>query len=162
MKSILKLYTNERIDRNKAIGFTILFIVFIISLSCYFFTNTKTRKVLFFQHRDTGVLQVESRYLPKLKKNEGIKLFVDELLLGPMSDRSLPLFPRNTKSISTVLSGKTLYVNLSSEALNVLSAASANKVGSELFRKNVFRNFRNIAIIHIYIEGSSIYENQFF
>ncbi|HPY52872.1 MAG TPA: GerMN domain-containing protein, partial [Treponemataceae bacterium] len=75
---------------------------------------------------------------------------------------SLPLFPRNTRSLSTALVGKTLYVNLSSEALNILDEASTNKKGAALFRKNVFRNLKNIDIIQIYIDGSSIYENEGF
>jgi len=79
-----------------------------------------------------------------------------------MADRSLPLFPRNTRSLSTALVGKTLYVNLSSEALNILDEASTNKEGAALFRKNIFRNVRKIDIIQIYIDGSSIYENEGF
>ena len=146
----------------KIVALIILASLCIISLSLFFIFNKKARFVFYFQHRDTGVLQVESRYLPKVKKGDRLNLLIDELLLGPMADRSLPLFPRNTRSLSTALVGKTLYVNLSSEALNILDEASTNKEGAALFRKNIFRNVRKIDIIQIYIDGSSIYENEGF
>ena len=150
------------IEKKKIVALIILASLCIISLSLFFIFNKKARFVFYFQHRDTGVLQVESRYLPKVKKGEKVDLLIDELLLGPMADRSLPLFPRNTRSLSTALVGKTLYVNLSSEALNILDEASTNKEGAALFRKNIFRNVRKIDIIQIYIDGSSIYENEGF
>jgi hypothetical protein len=46
--------------------------------------------------------------------------------------------------------------------LNILDEASTNKEGAALFRKNIFRNVRKIDIIQIYIDGSSIYENEGF
>lgn len=150
------------IEKKKIVALIILASLCIISLSLFFIFNKKARFVFYFQHRDTGVLQVESRYLPKVKKGDRLNLLIDELLLGPMADRSLPLFPRNTRSLSTALVGKTLYVNLSSEALNILDEASTNKEGVALFRKNIFRNVRKIDIIQIYIDGSSIYENEGF
>ncbi|HOQ93124.1 MAG TPA: GerMN domain-containing protein [Treponemataceae bacterium] len=150
------------IEKKKIVALIILASLCIISLSLFFIFNKKARFVFYFQHRDTGVLQVESRYLPKVKKGDRLNLLIDELLLGPMADRSLPLFPRNTRSLSTALVGKTLYVNLSSEALNILDEASTNKEGAALFRKNIFRNVRKIDIIQIYIDGSSIYENEGF
>jgi hypothetical protein len=150
------------IEKKKIVALIILASLCIISLSLFFIFNKKERFVFYFQHRDTGVLQVESRYLPRVKKGDRLNLLIDELLLGPMADRSLPLFPRNTRSLSTALVGKTLYVNLSSEALNILDEASTNKEGVALFRKNIFRNVRKIDIIQIYIDGSSIYENEGF
>lgn len=150
------------IEKKKITALIILAGLCIISLSLFFIFNKKERFVFYFQHRDTGILQVESRYLPKVKKGDRLNLLIDELLLGPMADRSLPLFPRNTRSLSTALVGKTLYVNLSSEALNILDEASTNKEGAALFRKNIFRNVRKIDIIQIYIDGSSIYENEGF
>jgi hypothetical protein len=150
------------IEKKKIVALIILASLCIISLSLFFIFNKKARFVFYFQHRDTGVLQVESRYLPKVKKGDRLNLLIDELLLGPMADRSLPLFPRHTRILSTALVGKTLYVNLSSEALNILDEASTNKEGAALFRKNIFRNVRKIDIIQIYIDGSSIYENEGF
>lgn len=151
-----------RFEKKTIIGLILLAVLAIFSLTLFFMFNTTKRVVFYFQHRDTGELQVESRYLPKVENNNRIYLLVDELLLGPVSDRSLPLFPRNTKSLSTVLVKKTLYVNLSSEAFHINEASSTNKIGVELFRKNIFRNFKNIDIIQIYIDGSLIYENEAF
>ena len=149
-------------ERKTILGIGFLLILFVLSLIFFLVFNTKQRFVLYFQHRDTGEIQVESRYLPKLEKEKRIGLLVDELLLGPVSDRSLPLFPRNTKSLNTVLVEKTLYVNLSEEAFRINEASSTNKIGAELFRNNIFRNFKNIDTIQIYIDGSLIYENEAF
>ncbi len=78
------------IEKKKIVALIILASLCIISLSLFFIFNKKARFVFYFQHRDTGVLQVESRYLPKVKKGEKVDLLIDELLLGPMADRSLP------------------------------------------------------------------------
>lgn len=151
-----------KLEKKTILGIGILLLCFVLSLTFFLVFNSKQRYVLYFQHRDSGDLQVESRYLPKLEKEKRIGLLVDEILLGPMSDRSLPLFPRNTKSLSRVLVDKTLYVNLSEEAFHINEASSTNKTGAELFRKNIFRNFKNIDTIQIYIDGSLIYENEAF
>lgn len=151
-----------KLEKKTILGIGILLLCFVLSLIFFLVFNTKQRYVLYFQHRDTGKNQVEARYLPKLEKEKRIGLLVDELLLGPVSDRSLPLFPRNTKSLNTVLIEKTLYVNLSSEAFHINQASSVNKTGAELFRNNIFRNFKNIDTIQIYIDGSLIYENEAF
>jgi hypothetical protein len=105
-------------------------------------------------------LYVEARFLPKVDAEASLRMFIDDMLLGPVGDRYRLLFPRGTKVLSYFVNDKTLYVTLSEEALYIDgNESSENKEGAEIFRKNVFRNFRNIDIINLYIGSRKIYEN---
>jgi hypothetical protein len=50
-------------------------------------------------------------------------------------------------------------VDLSAEALFPNERVSSSREGAEIFKKNIFRNFRNIDTINIYIEGRKIFDD---
>lgn len=146
-------------DGRSLILLFIIGVVVFLSLFVYFIQNDKDRYIVTFGHLNKEGLYQEMRFLPKVEKEEQLSLFIDDILLGPVGDRYKLLFPRGTSVISMSLTDEKLYVNLSEEALYSYgdNSSSENKEGAEIFRKNVFRNFRNIDIINLYIDGRKMY-----
>ncbi len=146
-------------DTKVRIVLFLLLVILGVSLFLWLNGSSKNRYVLRFEHMNEDGLYVESRFLPKVPKEDSLRLFIDDMLLGPVGDRYKALFPQGTRVTSFFVDGKSLYVTLSEEALYILgNESSQNKEGAEIFRKNVFRNFRNIDIINLYIDGRKMYE----
>ncbi|MCK9168905.1 MAG: GerMN domain-containing protein [Treponema sp.] len=115
-----------------------------------------------FESLDNGKVCMESRYLP-LKTVQGrVNMYVDELLLGPETDRFRPLFSAGTRTVSCFKRGGTLYVELSDTLLTEAGEASAIKTGIELFRKNILHNFENIHTVEVFVGGRPVYEGSLF
>ena len=62
-------------------------------------------------------LSIEKRFLKCGKADSKVRNFVDELLLGPISEHCIPVFHSGTKVISCFERNNVLYVNLSSDFL---------------------------------------------
>jgi hypothetical protein len=88
-----------------------------------------------------------------------VELYISELLLGPIGERYKLVYPRGTKLNTCFVQDKVLYVDLSAEALFTNEKVSTSRDGAEIFKKNIFRNFRNIDTINIYIDGRKIFDD---
>ncbi len=121
-------------------------------LSFSFHKNTK-HHVYYFKSYDSGKICSEVRYSDKKEMQEEIGFFVDEILLGPMTNRLKNLFVLGTKKDFCFLDGKTLYVGISKDALFAVDEKSSIRGSIDLLKKNIKRNFRNIRKIYIYIDG---------
>lgn len=121
-------------------------------------------RTFYFEKLDTDGLFMEKRYVPVAKGETNVYAYVSELLLGPITPRYKPVFPLETKVLSCFQRENELFVNLSKDLLKNDISASKYWDGAEIFKKNVFKNFRNIDIIHIYIDGNRAFversENQ--
>lgn len=130
--------------------------LFALSLGLYAAALPGRRHVLRFQSVDSGKNNVEWRLLPRKSGGERVSLYVDELLLGPKTERSRPLFSPGTKARFCFVRGRTLYVNLTPALLEKTGNASEIMYGIELFKKNIRRTFPGIKEIEIYIDNRSI------
>lgn len=148
-----------RVNTGTKVVFFSLVIIFFISLTLFFLQGYGHRKVFLFESLDEEGLFAENRYYPRNKYIDDVELYVSELLLGPIGERYKLLFPRGTKVKTCFVQNKVLYVDLSTEALFPNERVSTNREGAEIFKKNIFRNFRNIDIINIYIDGRKIFDD---
>ena len=157
ISEITKKFT--RVNTGTKVVFFSLVIIFFISLTLFFLQGYGHRKVFLFESLDEEGLFAENRYYPRNKYIDDVELYVSELLLGPIGERYKLLFPRGTKVKTCFVQNKVLYVDLSTEALFPNERVSTNREGAEIFKKNIFRNFRNIDIINIYIDGRKIFDD---
>ena len=125
----------------------------------FFVQGYAHRRVFLFESLDKEGVFAENRYYPRNKYIDNVELFVSELLLGPIGERYKPVFARGTKLKTCFVQDDVLYVDLSSDALFPNEKVSSIKDGAEIFKKNIFRNFRNIDTINIYIEGRKIFDD---
>lgn len=137
----------------------LLILIFLFSLIFFLVNGYSHRQVFLFESLDKKGLWVENRYFPRNKYINNTDLYISELLLGPIGERYKNVFAPGTKLISCFVRDNTMYVDLSKEALFPTRGTSEFMDGTEIFKKNVFRNFRNIDIIQIYIEGRKIFDD---
>ena len=141
------------------IFFLFFIVVFCFSVLQYKIDGQRERKVYYFSTLDSSELYSEIRYEPKNLKESGadeVAYFVNELLLGPMTNRYRPLFSLGTKVSYCNLAADTLYVGLSEDALLEKGRAQSIKDGTEFFKMNVLKNFGNINTIVMFIGGKQV------
>lgn len=133
---------------------TIMGIVFILSLSIYRISNRNKIGIFLFPNR-YNVLAAELRRFPKTETREEIvKHAVSALLSGPNRISSYPFFPEGTHILGSVLSKKTLYLDLSAELSTEPFPRNYTYIKTiALLEKNLYLNFRFLNEIVITIEG---------
>lgn len=151
---------SKKISKNskKLIIFSsILFLIFLTSLIFYLVELKSNRKVFIFQCIDDDKIHFEIRYLPKVDKEQRIKQYIDDLLLGPINDRYRPLFAAETKINSCFVRDKKLYIDLSEEAILQKDISSETKIAVELLKINITKNFSGIDDVILFMMGQEVY-----
>lgn len=133
-----------------------------VSVSHFMLGNKTERRVFYFASYDTPVVCTEVRHLPKDPVQGNEALFVDELLLGPMTNRYKRLFAHGTTAEFCFRDGHTIHVGLSDNALFPDAEAYDIRKGVELLRKNIVSNFTKINTVEVYIGGKSVWETTSF
>ena len=93
----------------------------IVSGAAFYFYKYHCRQIFYFESYDSSRICTETRYSEKKSGDEEIRAFVDDLLLGPMTNRFKFLFSPGTRTEFCFSNGKELYVGLSKQALFVNS-----------------------------------------
>ncbi len=135
----------------------LVFAIFSFSAVWYLIKGSQ-RRTFRFPVIGTETIACEVRYLPRNPAQGNLCLYVDELLLGPQTQRARPLFSAGTKNEFCFQRGKTLYVGLSQDVLYEVPEAARIKEGIALFRENIRRNFRGIKEIALFIDGKYVEE----
>ena len=148
----------------KGIGVCIfLIVILVVSIFFYNVENLGKRRVLYFEAVDGSGLYIESRRITEYSSTQGrdvhVQQFVQELLLGPVTNGFKSLFLQNTRLESCFLQGNSLYINLSKEALFPSVTTSATKDAVDLLVYNIKKNFSWIESVEIYIDSNKVYEN---
>lgn len=135
----------------------IVSLAFVVSLAAWLFNYPGRRSVMIFRSHDTGGLIAEARFLPPKPVQGRETLFVDELLLGPATERCQPIFSAGTRSISAFEKDGIFYANISADALSERSGALNIKEGAELFHKNILWNFPGVNNVDFFIDSRQAY-----
>jgi hypothetical protein len=144
--------------RNRRLCYLILIGIF--ALGEFFISGLVRRTFVFYSNRE-GHTVVEDRMLRRSPSREtDIKRYVDEVLLGPVSPDSAPLFPGETRLESFMYREGIVYADLSEPAL-------FPPEGGDLFRnlltlnKGIRRNFSFVKGVKIFIGGKEVFFNEF-
>lgn len=111
---------------------------------------------------DVSSVKTESRRLPSEPVQGKVKLYVEELLLGPESERLQPLFSLDSSVDFCFVrneSGKdVLYLGLSESSVYNLppNADIQNRIA--ILRENIRKNFKNIEKIVLFIGDNFVNE----
>lgn len=130
--------------------------VFLISLLCWLISKPVVRKTFLFESFDSGRICIEERNFHLMGRQKFLKMFVDELLLGPQNSRYRSVFPQKTHTIFCFFKDKTLFINFSGDIINTDSGSSELNFGFVLFRKNILHNFKYIKNIRMFADGHEI------
>jgi hypothetical protein len=144
--------------RNRRLCYLIFIGIF--ALSDFFVSGLVRRTFIFYSNRE-GRMVVEDRMLRRSSSREtDIKRYVDEVLLGPVSPDSAPLFPGETRLESFMYREGIVYADLSEPAL-------FPPEGGNLFRnlltlnEGIRRNFSFVKGVKIFIGGKEVFFNEF-
>ncbi|MBB5218131.1 MULTISPECIES: GerMN domain-containing protein [Treponema] len=128
----------------------------IYSLIQFGFSPRRDRRVFYFNSYDKSSRIVEVRYLADKPVQGEICCFIDDLLLGPLTNRSRRIFPRGTSVEFCLEKGRDLHVGLSREALSYSGETFDVESNISLFRYNIVKNFTNLDKIYLYIDGHEV------
>ncbi len=144
---------------NKAFIIIVSFVV-LFSLLFFIVFYPGKRAAFIFESMDSDYLYIEHRYIPRDSAQGDISYFVDELLLGPISNRYKPLFVNGTRAVSCFLAeDKTLYIDLNEKALLPGKTTSDTIYACELLKKNVLKNHKYVDTIKVFIMGNLVSQN---
>jgi hypothetical protein len=123
----------------------------------------RVRRTLFFPGTTDLSLRSESRLLPRTGNlKDDVRLVVEDVLLGPARIEHGRLVARSTEARSLILDGETLYVDLSSAAID---ADNGVRIGLsealQAIRRAVLYNFRSLNEVVITIDGQAPFEPAF-
>lgn len=140
-----------------------LILILVVSIFLYNSENLGKRRVLYFEAVDGSGLYIESRRITEYSSTQGrdvhVQQFVQELLLGPVTNGFKSLFLQGTRLEYCFVQENILFINLSKEALFPGATTSATKDGVNLLVYNIKKNFSWIESVEIYIDGNKVYEN---
>ena len=132
--------------------------IFVFSFFCYIVTKNTCRRTFIFPSAENGKYIIEYRNLTEKPHQGDIALYIEEILLGSTVERTKLLFTSGTRLLSCFERNHILYVNLSSDLLEMGDGVIEIREGTELLKKNIMRNFSKIDSVEIYIEGKSAFE----
>lgn len=128
----------------------------VFSLGSFLFHANKVRKVCLFRSYDSNKICSEIRYYPKMNKVQAVKIFTEDLLLGPFTNRYKSILSKETKVEFCFAEDKILYIGLSSEALKTDNEITDIRSSIDLIRKNIVKNFTSFNKICIFIDGVEV------
>lgn len=137
----------------------IFLITLLFSVLSYIIGKDSVRRTFIFPSEDKGEYIVEYRNLTKEPIQGDVQLFIDELLLGSTIERTKSLFSSGTKVLSCFQRNQTLYLNLSSDLLEMGEGVIEIRDGMDLLKKNIQKNFSKIHEIEIFVNGKIAFEN---
>ncbi|MCQ2600244.1 MAG: GerMN domain-containing protein [Treponema sp.] len=147
----------EYLKKEIKIALFAIVVLLTFSLAAWLISKPGKKYNFRFESVDTGKISVENRYLPRKAYPDNVLQYVDELVLGPETERFKLLFSPGTYIVTSFVRNDVLYVNLSSDVLDRAGSCSEIKTGIELFKTNVLNNFSKINTVEMYIDNKSIY-----
>lgn len=146
-----------KLKRKPVILISVLALIFVISMSAYFFDNNLVRRVLFFPGRSS--FSGEMRRVPKQNTVEGdVELLIRELILGPYRIDHLRTVPENTKLQNLLIRDKSLlYVDFSADLVVYDDNFSiVTEKMTTLIRRNIIYNFPFLEEITLSVDGQTL------
>ena len=144
-----------KLEKSSYFILAFIFLYFFVSLMIWIVKFPGIRRTFIFQASDSEKFRLETRYEPVNPPQGKYHYYINELLLGPISEHCKGIFQKGTKVLSCSKKNDTLYVNLSKEMLQANALDTEFKSQIELFKTNITRNFPNIRKVEIFIDGTT-------
>lgn len=141
-------------------------ILLVVSLVIFNIRVKGVRKTFVFPSVEKDSYIVETRRLsitedPSLLQVEDeVEYYINEILLGPQTERSRRLFPRKTRLLSCFTRNKVLYVDFSADIINPEESSKMLPLRQslDLLEQNIKRNFRQISSVEFFVNGNKAYD----
>ncbi len=136
-------------------GLSLLILLAVSLLIFFVFSNDRHEKAFFFYETGTYNEEGESRVIPGYhEKEKNIRIYVEELLLGPSNVNFEAIFPEGTRLNQIMLREKKLFLDINNMVLKTDISKSYNIGKSiKLLKKNIYFNFPGIDTVIFTISG---------
>jgi hypothetical protein len=136
--------------------------VLLIAAGADFLFLGLARRTFVFYSVDSHNPVVEDRMVARAGSRENdIKRYVEEALLGPVSLDSAPLFPRGTRLESLLCRDGVVYAALSESAALPVSEETGVFAALHILHSGVRRNFSYVRDVRLFIAGHEAYYKKF-
>lgn len=144
-------------NKKKVVLFSVFGIILAVSLCFYFFHFRGFRYSFRYRISGSQKMVFETRAVPSVSGTSKLTLYVEELLLGPSSQRARPFFPLGTRVLFCFERNETMFLNLSEQAVMDFSPEVNLQDSYELLKMNVKANFPSIKKIELFIDGNPVF-----
>lgn len=134
----------------------VLVLSLLVSLFFFFWEKNTVRRMFIFPSI-SGELVIEYRNLDKNPVQGEVQYFIDEVLLGSQLERTKKIFTFGTKVLSCFQRDDQLYLDLSSDLLQMVDYVIDIKEGFDILRLNITKNFSDIKTINFFVDGKYAY-----
>jgi hypothetical protein len=105
---------------------------------------------------------VEDRMLRKgLSREQDIRYYIEELILGPVSVDFAPLITKGTKLASFMYRDRTVYADFSSGAILPVRGGRPLFDSFLAVNRGIRRNFHDVKDVKLFIEGREAFFDEF-
>ncbi len=115
------------------------------------------RRLFYFPVYGSDEIVIEERYLDKKYTGDKVRNYVDELLLGPVTERARPIFNKGTKAQYCFIRNHVLYLGVTDTVIDNLAEDSTVSKDIELLKTNVRKNFSNIRDVVFFIGNNETF-----
>ncbi len=150
-------FKNYSLNVRDLIFLAVILAAAFVSLIFWIATRPGSKAVFIYETSDSKSLSIERRFMKGKPVVSRTRAYIDELLLGPISEHCRPVFQQGTKVLSCFERDRVLYVNLSSDMVKNDSPDVDFKRQMELFKKNIHSNFPSIKKVELFIDGNEPY-----
>ena len=141
--------------------------LFYLALICFFalgefLLSGLVRRTFVFYSSIEGNAVIEDRMLRQSQDREtDMRRYVDEVLLGPASPDSAPLFPRETRLQSFMYREGVVYADLSEAAALPLGGTGDVFRSLLTLNRGIRRNFPQVKDVRLFIGGNEVFFKEF-
>ena len=149
---------NYSLNPKDLILFPILFVLALFSFIFWKVSGIGTKRFFIFESSDSKTQCIEKRFIKGETSESKYRIYIEELLLGPISEHCKPIFPSETRLLTCFEREGTLFVNLSQDLVKVNSSDFDFEEKLELFKKNILSNFTSLKKVEVFIQGNASFE----
>ena len=122
----------------------------------------RSRRTFEFFIFDNDSSVIEDRMLHKTASMENdIKSYVEELVLGPVSQDFVPLVTKGTQLRSFMYRDKTVYADFSKEAALPVHGGKPLYESFLALNEGIRRNFKGVSDVKLFVNGNEVFFGEF-
>ena len=165
--NLLDTLANSRVPKKRLALFFLTALA--ITATAEFLVLGLARRTFVFYAIGNGIVTVEDRMLRvsggnllrPASREIDITRYVEEALLGPVSQDSLPLFPRETRLRSLLYRNGLVYADFSEEAAMPLPEGGEVLQSMKTLHAGIRRNFPFVRDVRFFIAGRAAFTAEF-
>ena len=166
MNSVLKkilFSTGKFFSQKRNRRFVYMALISLFALGEYIYSGLVRRTFVFYSDLEGNTLTVvEDRMLHQSSSQEtDIRRYIDEVLLGPVSPDSAPLFPRETRLNSFMYREGVVYADLTESAALPFDANGDVYRSLLTLNEGIRRNYPAIKNVRLFIGGNEVFFKEF-